>query len=163
MNWKCSLCFFLMSRLHVSRFLSLLSEAECCIIISLAICSLGSSAFFFFFFFFFLHQRHSVSPCSALDFPAVVAQRGMAQLLISSVSSSFSQPKACRAGGGQGRRKRKLKCLLLFLLSAEGFIERGVIFFYFFTLAWRDGGLGLPSNTHSHSISLHPVCMCVCE
>lgn len=70
------------------------------------------------------------------------------------------------AQGVQGRRrlkqerKRKLKCLLfsplLWVLLRRGY------FIFFFTLAWRDRGLGLPSDTNTHSVSLYPVCMSLC-
>lgn len=92
--------------------------------------------------------------CSTLDFPAATAQRGMAQPMISRVSSSFLQPKACRA--------EKTEMPPLFSLRRGFYWDGG---YFFFTLAWRDQGLGLPSNTHSHSISLHPLSMsvCVCE
>lgn len=138
----------LMPQLCVSRCRPPLSGPERCAINSLAIC------------FGAVTPESQCQHCSAPDFPAVVVERGAAQLLISCVSSSFSQPKACRAGGGRERRKRELKCLLFSPLPAEGFIE--MLFFFYFTLAWRDQSLGLPSNTHSHSISLHPVCMHEC-
>lgn len=122
----------LMPQLCVSRCRPLLSGPERCAINSLAIC------------FGAVTPESQCQHCSAPDFPAVVVERGAAQLLISCVSSSFSQPKACRAGGGRERRKRELKCPLFSPLPAEGFIE---MFFFYFTLAWRDQSLGLPSNT----------------
>lgn len=107
----------LMPQLCVSRCLSFLSGPERCKIISLAIC------------FGAVTPESQCQHCSTPDFPAVVVEQGAAQLLISSVSSSFSQPKACRAGGGRERRKRKLKCLLFSPLPAEGFIEMFFLFY----------------------------------
>lgn len=108
----------LMPRLCVSRFLSLLSKAK--MLHNYLPCNmfLSNNAF------------TPASQCQhrgTLDFPAVAVERGMAQLLISSVSSSFSQPKACGAGGGRGWRRRKLKCLLFSPLH-RGFYWDGVFF-----------------------------------
>lgn len=84
------------------------------------------------YLFFFVQERCCViisfaalTPCvavSALD----SERKGMAQLLISSVSSSFSQPKACRAGGGGRENSNDLS-------SPDSFIGIGP--FFFFTLA----------------------------
>lgn len=64
--------------------------------------------------------------------------------------------KFLTAYGMQGRRKSWNASSLL--LWKEFYYDGG----YFFTLAWRGRGLALPSNIHSHSVALHPVCMSVC-
>lgn len=126
-----------------------LSGPECCTIISLAIC------------FGAVTPESQCQHCRTPDFPAVVVERGAAQLLISCVSSSFSQPKAGRAGGGREKRKRKLKCLLFSPLPAEGFIEM------FFFILRSPGGTKALACPLTHTPTLSPfilyVCMSVCE
>lgn len=132
----------LTSWLCVSRFLTLSDKGKIrCIIISLPM-FLSSNA---------LTPESLRQQCGTLDFPAVV-QRGMAQLLISSVSSSFSQPKACRAGGGRGRRRRRKNWNASSLFpSTESFIRMG--FFY--------ARLEALACTLTHTPT-HPACMSVC-
>lgn len=139
----------LMPQLCVSRCRPLLSGPERCAINSLAIC------------FGAVTPESQCQHCSAPDFPAVVVERGAAQLLISCVSSSFSQPKACRAGGGRERRKRELKCPLFSPLPAEGFIEM------FFFILRSPGGTKAFACPLTHTPTLSPfilyICMSVCE
>lgn len=152
MNWK---CYFDVSALCLQVAVAFLSKAE------MLHNYLGCNMFL---------SNKALTPAlqcqhyTSLDFPCC---SGSEERNSSAVDNQCVK-KFLTAQGVQGRRRPKqeeeLKCLLFSPLQREFYYDGG---YFFFTLAWRDRGLALPSNTHSHSISLHPlcmsVCMCVCE